>query len=119
MTRRRRTFNCPKAGSITRMGQRLLVRGAGRNAPPPAQGYAGGGDRGMDGSVCSHIMPEVPAMTDSALDRARRYQAELTAIRHDIHANPELGLEEFRTSELVARKLEEWGIEVHRGVGIT
>jgi hippurate hydrolase len=47
------------------------------------------------------------------------YLAELTAIRHDIHAHPELGLEEHRTADLVARKLEEWGIEVHRGVGRT
>jgi amidohydrolase len=58
-------------------------------------------------------------MPDTALDRARAYQAELTAIRHDIHAHPELGLQEHRTSELVARTLEEWGIEVHRGVGVT
>jgi len=59
------------------------------------------------------------ATAQSALDRARSYQAELIAIRHDIHANPELGLEEYRTADLVARKLEEWGIEVHRGVGKT
>ncbi len=58
-------------------------------------------------------------MTEDTLDRARTYQAELAAIRQDIHAHPELGLEEFRTADLVARKLEEWGIEVHRGVGIT
>ena len=58
-------------------------------------------------------------MPHEALERARLYQAELTAIRRDIHANPELGMEEYRTSELVARKLEEWGIEVHRGVGKT
>ena len=55
----------------------------------------------------------------SPIDQIRRYHAELTAIRHDIHANPELGLEEHRTADLVARKLEEWGIEVHRGVGTT
>lgn len=55
----------------------------------------------------------------SAIDRIRQDQDELTAIRHDIHAHPELGLEEHRTAELVARKLEEWGIEVHRGVGRT
>ena len=53
----------------------------------------------------------------SPIDQIRRYHAELTAIRQDIHANPELGLEEHRTADLVARKLEEWGIEVHRGVG--
>ena len=55
----------------------------------------------------------------SPIDQIRRYHAELTAIRHDIHANPELGLEEHRTADLVAQKLEEWGIEVHRGVGGT
>jgi amidohydrolase len=55
----------------------------------------------------------------SPIDQIRPYHAELTAIRRDIHANPELGLEEHRTAELVARKLEEWGIEVHRGVGKT
>jgi amidohydrolase len=58
-------------------------------------------------------------MTQSALDHARRHHDELTAIRRDIHAHPELGLEEFRTADIVARKLEEWGIEVHRGVGQT
>ena len=58
-------------------------------------------------------------MTKSPLDQARSYQAELSDIRHDIHAHPELGLEEHRTAEIVARKLEEWGIEVHRGVGVT
>ncbi len=55
----------------------------------------------------------------TTIDDARRYQAELTAIRRDIHAHPELGLEEVRTADIVARKLEEWGIEVHRGVGVT
>ena len=58
-------------------------------------------------------------MTQSALDRARLYQDELSAIRRDIHAHPELGLEEYRTADLVAQKLAEWGIEVHRGVGKT
>ncbi|HEY6430691.1 MAG TPA: M20 aminoacylase family protein, partial [Acetobacteraceae bacterium] len=53
------------------------------------------------------------------LDHIRRYHQDLTAIRRDIHANPELGLQEHRTADLVARKLEEWGIEVHRGVGGT
>src|SRR3984885_7702667 len=58
-------------------------------------------------------------MTLSLLDRARLYQDELTTIRRDIHAHPELGLEEFRTADLVAQKLQEWGIEVHRNVGKT
>ncbi len=54
-----------------------------------------------------------------ALEAIRSYQDELTEIRRDFHAHPELGLEEVRTADIVARKLEEWGIEVHRGVGVT
>ena len=45
--------------------------------------------------------------------------AELTAIRRDIHAHPELGLEEHRTAALVAAKLKAWGVEVTAGVGGT
>src|SRR5215470_405276 len=55
----------------------------------------------------------------SQLDHIRLYHADLTDIRRDIHAHPELGLEEHRTADVVARKLEEWGIEVHRNVGAT
>ena len=58
-------------------------------------------------------------MPDASLDLARAALGELTAIRRDIHAHPEIGMNEFRTADLVARKLEEWGIEVHRGVGVT
>lgn len=45
--------------------------------------------------------------------------SDLRAIRQDIHAHPELGFEENRTAALVARSLEEWGYEVHTGVGRT
>ncbi|HUN44282.1 MAG TPA: M20 aminoacylase family protein [Acetobacteraceae bacterium] len=58
-------------------------------------------------------------MPESSIDRALRYQDELTEFRRDIHAHPELGLEEHRTAERVAGKLAEWGIEVHRGIGKT
>lgn len=44
---------------------------------------------------------------------------ELTAWRQDLHAHPELGFEEHRTSDLVAAKLAEWGIEVTRGIAGT
>ncbi|MES5099450.1 M20 aminoacylase family protein [Agrobacterium sp. BA1120] len=43
----------------------------------------------------------------------------LTALRHDLHANPELGFEEVRTSALVADLLEDAGLTVHRGLGKT
>lgn len=55
----------------------------------------------------------------SVLDTIRGFHAELTAIRQDIHAHPEIGFTEHRTSDIVAAKLAEWGIEVHRGVGGT
>ena len=55
----------------------------------------------------------------SILDAVRAYHDELTTLRRDFHAHPELGLEEFRTAEIVAKKLESWGIEVHRGIGRT
>src|ERR1700744_1481752 len=58
-------------------------------------------------------------MPKASLDLARAAQGELTTIRRDIHAHPEIGMNEFRTADLVAQKLEEWGIEVHRNVGVT
>ena len=45
--------------------------------------------------------------------------AESIALRHHLHAHPELGYKEFRTSDLVAEKLKEYGYEVHRGLGGT
>lgn len=46
-------------------------------------------------------------------------EEEMIALRHEIHAHPELGFEEFVTSDLVAQRLAEWGYEVHRGLGGT
>jgi hippurate hydrolase len=42
-----------------------------------------------------------------------------TALRQDIHQHPELGYQEFRTSALVADRLERWGYTVTRGLGGT
>jgi amidohydrolase len=49
----------------------------------------------------------------------RDYQDALTAIRRDIHAHPELAFAEERTADLVARKLAEFGCDVHRGLAGT
>ena len=51
--------------------------------------------------------------------RIASLQEELTQIRRDIHAHPELGFEERRTSDLVAEKLQEYGLDVYRGIGRT
>ncbi|WP_137894359.1 M20 aminoacylase family protein [Ramlibacter sp. 2FC] len=44
---------------------------------------------------------------------------EFVALRRDIHRHPELGLKEFRTSDLVAERLAAWGYTVHRGLADT
>ena len=53
------------------------------------------------------------------INRIAEFQPELAATRRDIHAHPELGFQEHRTSDLVARQLQSWGIEVHRGIAGT
>lgn len=47
------------------------------------------------------------------------FHDELTALRRDIHAHPELGFQETRTAALVAGMLRSLGYEVHTGVGGT
>lgn len=39
--------------------------------------------------------------------------------RRHLHKHPEFGTEEYKTSEFVANKLEEFGLDVHRGIGGT
>ncbi|WP_297845700.1 M20 aminoacylase family protein [Pseudomonas sp.] len=46
-------------------------------------------------------------------------EAEMRELRQRIHANPELGYQEYATSELVAERLLEWGYDVHRGFAET
>ena len=53
------------------------------------------------------------------IDRINEFHADLTAWRRDIHAHPELGFQENRTSDLVAEKLAAFGCEVQRGIGKT
>src|SRR3546814_18615535 len=53
------------------------------------------------------------------IDAFSPWLTELTAIRHSIHAWPELGFQENRTADTVANQLHDWGIETHRGLGVT
>lgn len=55
-----------------------------------------------------HVLPGIAALQD-----------EMITLRQRIHAHPELGFEEFTTSELVAECLTQWGYEVSTGVGKT
>ena len=45
--------------------------------------------------------------------------SRLIALRHDLHAHPELAFEEHRSSEVVADFLRALGLEVHRGLAGT
>ena len=53
------------------------------------------------------------------INRIADFAPEMTEWRQDLHRHPELGFEERRTSDFVAARLAEWGIEVHRGIGGT
>jgi len=53
------------------------------------------------------------------INRIAGYHEEMTAWRRDIHAHPETAFEEHRTSDLVARKLAEFGLAVTRGLAGT
>ena len=44
---------------------------------------------------------------------------QLTALRRDLHAHPELGFAETRTAEIVAGRLDAMGMEVHTGLAKT
>ena len=55
----------------------------------------------------------------SLLNVLRERSAPFVAMRHDLHQHPELGLQEFRTSALLADQLESWGYQVTRGLATT
>ncbi len=53
------------------------------------------------------------------VNRIAEFHDDMTAWRRDLHAHPETAFEERRTSDFVAGKLAEFGIEVHRGLATT
>jgi hippurate hydrolase len=53
------------------------------------------------------------------INRIADFHDDMTAWRRDLHRHPETAFEERRTADLVAEKLTEWGIEVHRGLAET
>ena len=55
----------------------------------------------------------------SIISRIAEFSEDLVALRRDFHEHPELGMEEFRTSKIVAKLLIEWGIETHTEIGKT
>ena len=55
----------------------------------------------------------------SVLQALQSRAAPFVALRRDLHRHPELGLQEFRTSELLAEQLQSWGYTVTRGLAST
>ena len=53
------------------------------------------------------------------VDGMEKLGAEMAEWRHDIHAHPETAFEEVETADYVAAKLEEFGLEVNRGLAKT
>jgi amidohydrolase len=64
-------------------------------------------------------LPQLEEVRVKVIECIAGFQDDLTSWRRDIHAHPELGFQEQRTSDLVAKKLAEFGCEVFRGIGRT
>jgi amidohydrolase len=60
-----------------------------------------------------------PGVPPTPVEAIRPMHEELSALRRDLHAHPELGFEEVRTAHVVAQRLSGAGIEVHTGIGRT
>lgn len=61
-------------------------------------------------------------MTDTPIDffaEAQELQEFTRELRRDFHRHPELGFQEFRTAGIVARELNELGLEVSSGIAET
>lgn len=58
-------------------------------------------------------------MTQNVLQGIQTFHDDLIEWRHDLHRHPEIGFEEKRTSDVIAQRLEGFGIEVDRGLGGT
>src|ERR1700734_4541102 len=70
-------------------------------------------------SIPLNLIPPPSDNDMPTIPRIESFADELTATRRDLHAHPEIGFEEVRTSGIVAEKLAQWGVEVHRGIGGT
>lgn len=52
-------------------------------------------------------------------EKAEAYFPEIQAIRHHIHANPELSFEEYNTAKYISEQLTAWGISHTTGIAGT
>ena len=103
-----------RTGCDARRHRRLAVDAAASGRPRQAERNPVYARNQITFHLSCHRITNMPN-----IDRIDGFADELTAIRRDLHAHPEIGFEEVRTSGIVADKLTQWGIEVHRGLGGT
>ena len=65
------------------------------------------------------MKPSHPDLTDAVLKNLDNLLPDLEALYKDVHAHPELSMQETRTSGLAAERLRAAGYEVTEGVGKT
>lgn len=58
-------------------------------------------------------------MQNKIIETLTSWQAEMTKIRHEIHAWPELAFTETKTASKINQLLSSWGIKTHLGLGKT
>jgi amidohydrolase len=61
-------------------------------------------------------MEELKMISQKIRDKAEQYEAGIIEIRHQIHKNPELSFEEYRTAELAAAEMKKLGFEVEENI---
>ena len=65
------------------------------------------------------LYPQTPPLDRKIEEIVRAIAPDMVALRRDIHAHPELSLEEKRTAALVADRFKALGLEVRTGIGGT
>jgi amidohydrolase len=73
----------------------------------------------IPGGRAGRFAEELMTLPTTLLEPIVAQAGAFATVRREIHAHPELGFEEQRTSDLVAKLLTEWGIPIHRGLGKT
>lgn len=58
-------------------------------------------------------------LKDKIKSLSKQYHQEIIDIRRQVHQNPELAFEEYKTAELVSKKLTEYGVDHQRGIAKT
>ena len=77
----------------------------------------------MNSLICSWkvaidrlVLPNLESMKNHLINEIDSLKARIIQVSETIHANPELGLEEHKASDLLSSELERYGFSVERGI---